>query len=116
MKKRPKTSETIAQNIKKLSDAQQISLDEIARRAGVTRRAIQYILSGERVPSIEMAESIGQALNVTGWQLLIPNLAEELARSGRLSALVSNYMSDPAETQAYLESVAQRDAKANNGG
>lgn len=114
MKNRPKTSETIAQNIKKLSDAQQISLDEIARRAGVTRRAIQYILSGERVPSIEMAESIGQALNVTGWQLLIPNLAEELARSGRLSALVSNYMADPAETQSYLESVAQRDAKKSN--
>lgn len=111
MKQRPKTSVTIALNIKKLADGQNMTMDEVAKRAGVTKRAIHYILNGERVPSIEMADAIGRALNVTGWQLLIPNLAEDLARTGRLEHMIEDYMKDPAETQRYIESVARRDAQ-----
>lgn len=73
------------------------------------------LVQGTCVPTIDVADYIGAAFELTGWDMITPNLHFELAKSGRLQRLVQNFMADPAETQAYIESVAKRDAKTNNG-
>lgn len=69
------------------------------------------LVQGTCVPTIDVADQIGAAFDLTGWDMITPNLQQDLAKSGRLQRLVQNFMADPPETQTYIESVARRDAQ-----
>lgn len=111
MKKRPHTTEVISKNLRALMDLQKMSVSELAKASGVSPRMIQYVLDRERTPSVEIADDLGVALGVTGWLLMLHDLDYALAKSGRISDLIKNYMDDPDDTRAYLDSVAKRDAR-----
>ena len=111
MKNRPHTTEIISKNLRALMDMQKVSVAELAKMSGVSPRMIQYVLDRERTPSVEIADDLGTALGVTGWLLMLHDLDYALAKSGRISDLIKNYMDDPDETRVYLDSVAKRDAK-----
>lgn len=42
-----------------------LSKAEIAQRAGITRRALHYYLSGDRKPSLEIADRLLRVLGIT---------------------------------------------------
>jgi len=111
--KRPPPRETFRANLASLLKLTGWSNRELAARTnqGVSDRYIGKLLIGECSPTIDAAETIGQAFGLTGWDMITPNLDLELARSGRLRELVANYLADPAETRAYIDAVAKRDAK-----
>lgn len=116
MKKRPKTRATIAANIKMLIKEWPMQIDELAQKSGVTKRMIQYVISQERAPSIEIADAIATAFGISGWQLLIPDLRSDLVRQGKLTALVTNYGNASFKAREYIDEVAGQAGKTNNGG
>jgi transcriptional regulator with XRE-family HTH domain len=91
-----------------------MTIDDLAKKSGVTKRMIQYVLNKERVPSIDVAAALAGAFSINGWQLLVPNLKSELARCGQLEKLVQNYQRANPDAQRYLDGVAERESIYNS--
>jgi transcriptional regulator with XRE-family HTH domain len=91
-----------------------MTIDDLAKKSGVTKRMIQYVLNKERVPSIDVAAALAGAFSINGWQLLVPNLKSELARCGQLEKLVQNYQRANLDAQRYLDGVAERESIYNS--
>lgn len=113
MKDRPKTRDTLANNLRALMRATKTTKDDLAKRSGISERMIAYILAKERVATIDVTEALGKPFGLTGWQMMIPNLPVELARSGRLTTLVENYIASDTGRE-YIDHVAEQEAKYHN--
>lgn len=98
-------------NLRMLKRAFKLSSKIIADRSGVSERMVDYLLSGDRSPTVDVADQIGHVFGLSGWQMLYPNLTEDLARRGKLDNLLSAYGAASDEGKDLIEMVAQREAK-----
>lgn len=114
MKDRPKTADTLADNLRALMKEFGWGKNVLAKKSGVTDRMIGYILAKERNPSVEIADQLAKPFGLNGWHLLIPGLPVELAKSGKLDKLIANYSHSSDSGREYIDSVAEREAKYEN--
>lgn len=110
MKKRTSTPETLASNIREMMRATGMTKADVAKKSGVSERMIGYILSKERSPTVDVAEALGRAFGLSGWQMIMPDLPVQLAKNGLLERLVKNYSSISEEGREYINRVAEREA------
>lgn len=115
MKTRQNTCDTLIANLRALMKAGGMKLPGLAIKSGVSLRMINYILSKERKPTVEIAEALARAFNLKGWQLIIPDLPVDLARSGKLNTLVKNYTHSSEAGREYIDRVAEQEAKYKTG-
>jgi transcriptional regulator with XRE-family HTH domain len=111
MKQMP--AQTLVHNLNMLLNKTNISISELSRRSGVTGRMIHYILNGERTPSVDIAGKLAGAFGLTGWQLIMPSLPYDLAKTGELDKLIENYSHCDTTTQSYVNQVMMREATYN---
>lgn len=107
---KPTTAETLITNLKMLMAKTKTNTAWIARQSGVSKRMVDYILSGERGASIEVAEKIANAYGITGWQLIMPSLPYDLASSGKLDRLINKFEHCSQVAQDYVLDVLKREA------
>lgn len=73
---------TLAANVRRLMDAEHLSQQALAKRAGVSQRGVSYVLNyrdeHDRHPSTETVEALARAFGLQAWQLMAPNLGQEL--------------------------------------
>lgn len=113
MKKRTRmsTSETLVSNIREVMRATGMKKADVAKKSGVSERMIGYILAKERSPTVDVAEALGKAFGLTGWQMIMPGLPVRLAKNGHLDKLVKNYSSLSEEGREYVDRVAEKEAR-----
>lgn len=111
-KKHPKTVVNFVENLRHLIEGHIISKADLEKKSGVSGRHIDFMLKYERYPSIEVADKIGSALGLTGWQMLIPGLPYDLAKSGKIDSLIREYSESSKATQDYVSEVLHRERKA----
>jgi len=75
---------TLAENVKALMQrAGNISQVELARRSGVSKSALGYLLNyrdaQDRHATTQTVEAVAKAFGLEPWQLLAPNLGEAVA-------------------------------------
>ena len=87
---------------------------ELAQKSGVSDRMISYLLAQERTASIDVIDSLARVFKLTGWQLIMPGLMSDLAKSGKLERLIRNYVKSSSDGRTYIERVAEREAKYDN--
>ena len=109
-KKRPRTEETLVVNLNQLMEATGWSNRELGKRAKVSDRYIGMIRRGEHKPTNDIAEALAKPFGLTGWQLILPGLRADLAKSGALERLIKNYQNANADARQYIDSVAEREA------
>lgn len=105
------TIETLIKNTKLLMRIHEMDEKALSKKSGVSLRMVYYVLSGERKPTIDIADKLASALGVTGWQLILPSLTETLAKNSRLNKLIDDYSKCSKESQDYIFHVAEREAK-----
>lgn len=106
-----KTADTLARNLAHLMELTGWNAKEVSKRSGVSPRMVSYILTKDRVASIEIAEDLAAAFNLEGWHLIMPNLPQDLEHTKSLSKLIQNYISAGAEGQDMISRIAEREAK-----
>lgn len=116
-KNHPQTVINFVSNLKNLLGITKIKKTDVARKANVSLRYIDKLLSYENYPTIEVAEGIGSAFGLTGWQMIMPDLHYELAKSGKLESLISEFSESSKTTQDFVTDVLHREHRAIvNGG
>ena len=109
--KRPDTKQAFQRNLRMLKRLYQLSSKTISDRSGVSERMVDYLLAGERTPSIEVAEQLAHAFGLTGWHMLLPHLTADLAKHDKLDQLIENYGASGADGRDHIDMVAAREAK-----
>lgn len=102
-------AKTLVSNLQMLLKETGMTVGELAHRSGVSKRMIDYILAGERKPSVEIAGMLANAFGLTGWQLILPNLSYMIARSGALDNLIDDFERASQETREYVAHVLKRE-------
>lgn len=118
MSERPLPSETLAANLAMLVELipeKKKPLDWLAKKSGISKRMIQYILKCERTATVNTADQLAEPFGLTGWQLITPGLRADLVKNGRLERLVQNFYRSSEEGRDYISRVAEQEAKYGNG-
>jgi len=102
-------ADTLVINLKMLLKKRDMKPSELSRLSGVTERMIHYILNGQRKASVEIAGKLAEAFGLTGWQIIMPSLPYDLAKSGKLDKLIDNYSHCNQTTQSYVSQVMERE-------
>lgn len=111
MKDNAKPVEIIVENLRLLMRATSIKKKQLAQKSGVSERMIGYILAKEKTPTVDVTDAIAKAFGLEGWQLMIPGVKADLAKSGKLSKLMHNYAIASDNGREYIDRVAEQEAK-----
>lgn len=114
IKKHPKTVICFVNNLKYLLEITDIHKMDLAKKAGVSSRYIDYLLKYEKYPTIGIAESIGNAFGLNGWHMILPNLDYELCKNGNVDKLLQEFTSSSKVTQDYVSEVLNREIKSSS--
>lgn len=102
-----KTTLALANNVRRLMDDKEWSQRALAKRAGVSQRAVGYILNyrdvNDRHATLETIEAIASAFGVAAWQLLVPGLELDLLRGQRPARLLNAFNRCDDEVRAIIE-------------
>lgn len=105
----------LADNVRRLMAAQGWSHTELAKRAGISQRAVSYLINykdaQDRHPTTGTIERIAEAFGLQVWQLMIPSLPLELLQSQRFSKLIENYRDAPETGRRQVERIAESEVK-----
>ena len=85
--------EVLARNVKVLRGEAGWNQKELAKRAKMSQKTISNIESPKNVksPYLHIIEQVAHVFGLEAWQLLIPDLPDELVRNTRLGRLVRAY-------------------------
>lgn len=103
------TRATVAANLRALLTLRDWSEHDLARKSGVSQKAINNILHRRTAASIETTEALAAAFGLKGWHLLIPRLTVELLTSSSLSNLVDDWISATPEGRDIIQRIASRE-------
>lgn len=68
---------------------------DLARESGVSQRHISDVLRGLSDCTTEMAEQLAAPFGMRAWQLMLPDLTEELLTSTNLKIIFETYLKHP---------------------
>lgn len=106
-----KPVDVIVANLRALMRSSGINKKLLAQKSRVSERMIGYILAKEKTPTVEVTASLADAFGLEGWQLMIPDMRADLAKSGKISKLVHNYSVASDNGREYIDRVAEQEAK-----
>lgn len=115
-KKRDLPAGTLATNLKRLMTlANNMSARKLSGLSGVSDRYIGMILNRDHQPTVEIAEALAKPFGLTGWQLIMPNLDIDLAKSGKLTELIHKYQTSSKQTRALFDFLVAQEAANDEG-
>lgn len=88
---------------------------ELARRSGVSQRMISGILREEMGCSIETAQALGEAFGLTGWQMIVPDLSDDLESAPGLTTIIKGYTATDRAGRELMEQLAIRERQRKIG-
>ena len=109
--KNPETMATLAGNLRGLMDLREWSEYDLAKASGVAQKTINNVLNQRSACTVETAELLAQAFNLSGWQLLLPGLPAQVLTTPTLGSLVSNWVRSSTEGRSHISRVADREAR-----
>lgn len=104
------TQRNLINNLVTLMDARGWTAKELSEASGVSKRMVAYIVSGERAPSISIADDLAKAFGLEGWHLIMPNLTRDILTSSAFSELLKNYTQATDEGRDLINKIADREA------
>lgn len=110
MTARPKTTDTLAVNLRYLLNKRGWSESELARRSKVAQKTINNILHRVYKPKVETCDQLARPFDLSGWHLILPDLIRDIEGGGSLSKLIGAYLQSPEEGQKIIMGIAEREA------
>lgn len=86
---------------------------ELARHAGIAQTSISAWLDPDRTvePRIGNLNAIANVYGLDPWQMLVPNLTDDMVLASHLKKLVANYRKiGDARAREYIDRVAEAEA------
>lgn len=113
---RPGTRTTLARNLRLLMDLRGWTQMDVAKRAGVSQKAVSNMLNPATSPRpiLDQVEKVAAAFDLNLWHLIMPGLPADLLSSPSISRLVSHYSKASSRGREYIDRVAEHEAGYTN--
>lgn len=105
----------LAANIRKLLAQRRWSEAELARRCGVSQKAVNNTANATVSTQIDTVDAIARAFGATTWQLLHPKFEGDLPAGIDVDDLLRNFTSSNEQGRAWILRVAEQEAKYKHG-
>lgn len=96
-------------------DARGDSQAKLAKRAGVSQRAVGDLLtygqSHEKAPTIRTVSALASAYGVAEWLLMLPDMPVELLSNHRVSTLIQNFAEAPESGRENIARIAESEVR-----
>lgn len=106
-----KATLALRDNVARLMEHTGMSQRELAKEAGISQRAVGYLLQykdiNDRHPTTSTIEAVAQVFNLDAWQLMIPNQPLELLLSQRLKLHTMDYMDVGNDGRAAVDRITE---------
>ena len=108
-RKTPTTGERLATNAPVIMSARGWKqLSEWAKASGLSYRALRYYMDLERSPTGVALDALAAAAGLSVPEMLTEGLTVEMVKNRDLATLAENYVTAPADEQAYVQGVLKR--------
>lgn len=106
-----KATLALRDNVARLMEHTGMSQRELAKEAGISQRAVGYLLQykdiNDRHPTTSTIEAVAQVFNLDAWQLMIPDQPLELLLSPRLKLHTKDYMEVGEDGRAAVDRITE---------
>lgn len=87
---------------------------ELATLSGVSQTQIGNIIRGANSPSVEIAEALAKPFDLTGWQLICPQIPANYKQGESLNKLIVAYVLASDDLRRYIDMIVERERKSNH--
>lgn len=107
MEKKLTPRQVLAENLKALIDAHNLSPPTVAQRAGIDPKSVNNMLHARFEPRLENVEAVAKVFGLTGWQLIRRNLAKGMPGIAEIEELIERYIAASPEQRETIMHVAE---------
>lgn len=118
MNKKLSSAQVIAQNIKVLMAADDLSQAALGRKAGVAQTLLSGLLSREdgiKNPQSSTLDKIADAFGIEPWKLLVPDADADFLKGKSIETLVENFASCGTEGRSAILRTAENEVRYQAG-
>ena len=98
----------VSENVRRLMAAMDWSEHDLAKRSGVSQKAINNLLNHSTGCTVTTAEKLARAFGLTCWQIMLDDVPADAAFSNTLSQLVFKFLKTDKKGRAFIVDAADR--------
>lgn len=106
--------QTLAANLRMLLAATGLSGAECARLAGIASKSVNNMLHARHGPNLDHVDAVARVFGLNCWALIMPGLRSDLAKDGKLDALIQHYMAASAKGRENIDRLGELEARFSN--
>lgn len=110
MNKRIETAESLISNLRYLMDINNMSETQLAKKSGVSQKAVNKIMNRVSSPQLDTLDKIAAVFGLNLWHLIMPGLPDELKSGNSIEKLYSRYIEASPESREYIYHVAEKES------
>lgn len=111
MSKKVDLGGTLRNNLSILMERDSLSETGLAKRAKVAQKTVNNIMNLRSAPTLDVLTRLAQALNVTPWLLVMPDLPSDMLRSHEAERLLRSYIASNNDGRDLILHVAERESR-----
>lgn len=111
MSKKIDLGETLKNNLSILMERDSLSETGLAKRAKVAQKTVNNIMNLRSTPTLDVLTRLAQALNVTPWLLIMPDLPSDMLRSHEAERLLRSYIDSNNDGRELILHVSERESR-----
>lgn len=100
--------ELVSSNVRRLMKAMDWSEHDLAKKSGMSQKAINNLLNMSTGCTITTAEKLAKPFGLTGWQLMAGELPADVAFGNSLTQIVVKFLKTDDKGRALIRDVAER--------
>lgn len=100
--------ERVSGNVRRLMEAMDWSEHDLAKKSGVSQKAINNLLNKTTGCTITTAEKLARPFGLTGWQLMLNELPADAAFANSLTQLVARFLKADQKGRDFILGAAER--------
>jgi len=106
-----KATLALRDNVRALMEFKGMSQRDLAKEAGISQRAVGYLLQyqddNDRHPTTSTIEAVAQVFDLEAWQLMVPNQPIELLTSRQLVNHTMDYLEVGNDGRAAVDRITE---------
>lgn len=110
---RQSTRESLAKNLKYLLDKHELSYRAVSEKTGeaVSPKTVGNMVNAVGGSSIDNVEAVAQVFGLTGWQMILPGLIDDIENNTSIATVYESYFNTDAEGRKHIQRIAEREAE-----
>lgn len=99
---------TVSSNVRNLMLSLDWSEHDLAKKSGVSQKAINNLLNRTTGCTITTADKLARPFGLTGWQLMLEKLPTDAAFGSTMTQIMAKILATDDEGRKFILSVAER--------